>query len=217
MNTLSKSISSLRAAVAAAGMLALAGNGAADSLWKPASSRNQAGDKKARDVGDILNVLVQESNALSKSAKTETAKESTQDMGISSFLYGTAAATTTGSQMLKHKGSYPALKFGSTGDFKGGGKVENSDSVVARFGVRVVDVLPNNNLIIEGTRTTAYSGETQTIILRGTIRSDDIGAANAIYSYQIADMTLRYINSGELTNTQRKGWFTRFWDSANPF
>ncbi len=217
MNTSSKSNSNLRRAASVVLGLALAHTALADSLWNPAVSRNQSGDKKARMVGDILNVLVQESNTLSKSAKTETAKDSSTDASLSSFLFGTAAGTTTGSQMLKHKGAYPAMKFSGTSDFKGGGKVDNSDNIAARFGVRVVDVLPNNNLIIEGTRMTAYSGETQTIVLRGTVRSEDIGAANSIYSYHISDLSLRYINSGELTDTQRKGWFTKFWDSVSPF
>ena len=109
MNTSSKSNSNLRRAASVVLGLALAHTALADSLWNPAVSRNQSGDKKARMVGDILNVLVQESNTLSKSAKTETAKDSSTDASLSSFLFGTAAGTTTGSQMLKHKGANPGV------------------------------------------------------------------------------------------------------------
>ena len=209
MKKMSKSICSLVAA------LALTGSAQADSLWKPTSSRNHVGDKKARLVGDILNVIVQESQSLNKDKKTETERTSTNDASISSFLYGTSGIETGGT--LKHNGNYPAMKFSSANSHKGSGKIQNSESIGDRFGVRVVDVLPNRNLVIEGTRRKSYSGESQTIILRGTVRWDDIGAQNSIYSYHISDLSLRYINEGELTSSQRKGWFKRFWDNVTPF
>ena len=208
MKLMSKSTCSLIAA------LAMAGGAQADSLWKPGISRSQAADKKARAVGDILNVIVQESQTITKDNKTETERASSNDASISSFLYGTS---TAGSGLLKHGGNYPAMKFTSSNTHKGSGKIQNSETIGDRFGVRVVDVLPNRNLIIEGTRRKAYSGETQTIILRGTVRADDIGASNSVFSYHISDLSLRYINEGELTNSQRKGWFKRFWDGVSPF
>ena len=78
-------------------------------------------------------------------------------------------------------------------------------------------ILYNGNLIIEGMRRTAYVGETQDIILRGTVRKIDITGQNKVNSNQVADLSLRYINTGEITDGQRKGWFKRFWDSVSPF
>ena len=140
--------------------LAFANTSSADSLWKPGISRNQATDKTARAVGDLLTVVVFEKNVINKSAKSETKKESADDAKIESFLYGTAAGTSSGSQALKHKGAYPAMKFSLSNAFKGEGSVANSDDISATFTVRVIDTLPNGNLIIEGMRRTAYVGET---------------------------------------------------------
>jgi flagellar L-ring protein precursor FlgH len=197
--------------------LALVNTASADSLWKPGISRNQATDKTARAVGDLLTVVVFEKNVINKSAKSETKKESTDDAKIESFLYGTAAGTSSGSQALKHKGAYPAMKFSLSNAFKGEGSVANSDDISATFTVRVIDVLPNGNLIIEGMRRTAYVGEIQDIIMRGTVRKIDITGQNKVNSNQVADLSLRYINTGEITDGQRKGWFKRFWDSVSPF
>ena len=83
--------------------------------------------------------------------------------------------------------------------------------------VRVVDVLPNGNLVIEGTRESSFSGEQQTIILRGTIRQDDIAANNTVYSYNVADATIKFVTKGTITDSQRKGWFHRLWDKFSPF
>ncbi len=197
---------------------ALANTASADSLWKPGISRNQATDKTANSVGDLLTVVVFEKSVINKSAKSETKKESADDAKIESFLFGTAAGNGDGSsQLLKHKGAYPAMKFSLSNSFKGEGSVANSDDISATFTVRVIDVLPNGNLIIEGMRRTAYVGEIQDIILRGAVRKIDITGQNKVNSNQVADLSLRYINTGEITDGQRKGWFKKFWDSVSPF
>jgi flagellar L-ring protein precursor FlgH len=208
--------SAIKSSLLLAGLM-LACTAGADSLWKPGVSRNQVTDKTARAVGDLVTVVVFEKNVINKSAKSETKKESADDAKIENFLFGTAAGTTSGSQALKHKGAYPAMKFSLSSSFKGEGSVANSDDISATFTVRVIDVLPNGNLIIEGMRRTAYVGETQDVILRGTVRRLDITGTNKVNSNQIADLSLRYVNSGEITDGQRKGWFKRFWDSVSPF
>jgi flagellar L-ring protein precursor FlgH len=189
----------------------------ADSLWKDDISRSPFADKKARFVGDILNVRVQESNAAKRDAKTESSRTGSVDASISSFLFGTQAGTSTGSQFGKHKGSYPAMKFSNATSHAGTGTIDNSDSITARFSVRVVDVLPNGNLIVEGIRNASYAGESQTIVLRGAVRPYDITSDNSIYSYLLSDLNLRYVSSGVISAAKNKGWFMNFWDKISPF
>ena len=109
------------------------------------------------------------------------------------------------------------MKFGSTTSHEGTGTIDNSDSITTRFSVRVVDVLPNGNLIVQGIRQSTYSGETQTVILRGAVRSLDIEADNTVYSYLLADLNIRYQSSGIITDAKNKGWFLNFWDKISPF
>ncbi len=189
----------------------------ADSLWKDDVSRSPFADKKARFVGDILNIRVQESNAAKRDAKTESSRTGTADASISSFFFGTQAGTSTGSQAGKHKGSYPAMKFSNATSHAGTGTIDNSDSITARFSVRVVDVLPNGNLIVEGIRSATYGGESQTIVMRGAVRPFDIQSDNTIYSYLISDLNIRFKSSGVITSAKKKGWFMNFWDKINPF
>ena len=186
----------------------------ADSLWKDDVSRSPFADKKARFVGDVLNVRVQESNAAKRAAKTETSRDSETDANISSFLFGTS---TGGSGFLKHGGAYPAMKLSNTTSHKGEGTIDNSGSITTRFSVRVVDVLPNGNLIVEGIRNASYAGESQTIVMRGAVRPFDIQSDNTIYSYLISDLNIRFKSSGVITSAKEKGWFMNFWDKINPF
>jgi flagellar L-ring protein precursor FlgH len=83
--------------------------------------------------------------------------------------------------------------------------------------VKVVDVLPNHNLVIEGRRETAFSSERQTIVLHGIIRPEDIASDDTVLSYNIADATISITGKGTVSDTQRKGWFTHAWDKVTPF
>lgn len=193
-------------------LLAASFTAAAQSLWKADSSRALVADKRAVAIGDLLTILVQENNTASKDNSTKTAKSSAIDASISSFLYSPAA-----SSFLTKAGQMPALKLNASQDFDGGGKISNSEKITARITVRVMDVLPNKNLVIEGRRTTSFSGESQEAVLRGVVRGEDIAANNTIYSYNIADATIKYVSSGTITDNQRKGWFTRVWEKLTPF
>lgn len=184
----------------------------ADSLWREDVPKPLIADKRATGVGDILTIIVQENNSTSKDNTTKTSKASGVDASIASFLFG-----PTASGLLTKGGKYPALKFAAKNDFTGGGQINNSEKIIAKIAVRVIDRLPNRNLVIEGTRRSAFSGETQDIVLRGVVRPEDIAGNNTIYSYNVADATISFVSKGVVTTTQKKGWFSRVWDKASPF
>jgi flagellar L-ring protein precursor FlgH len=83
--------------------------------------------------------------------------------------------------------------------------------------VTVVDVLPNGNLVIEGSRFVSYSGEKQYATLRGIVRLDDITNTNTVASSSIADARVEFLSEGTISASQRKGWLSRVIDTVNPF
>lgn len=192
------------------GVLALPGM--ADSLWKHDVAKPLTADRRAKAVGDILTIIVQESTSSTKDNSTSTAKKSGLDASISSFLFAPSA-----SGLLTKGGKLPAMKMDSSSSFDGGGKVANAENITGRIAVTVVDVLPNGNLIVEGTRRTKFANESLDAVLRGTVRGEDITAANTIFSYNIADANIRYISKGTVSDSQKKGWFGRAWDKISPF
>ena len=200
------------ACLLAAGALTLVPSHAiADSLWKK-DSQSMVADRRAGKVGDIVTIVVQENQAARKENTTKTARKSSTDASISSFLYSPGASSA-----LTHNGKLPAMKFGAANTFDGGGQINNSETITARIAVKVVDVLPGRQLLIEGRRQTSFSGEHQEAILRGSIRIEDITSANTVFSYNIADATIQYVSKGTVTDNQRKGWFTRAWEKFSPF
>ena len=131
---------------------------------------------------------------------------------IATFLFSPQA-----SSLLTQKGQLPELKYSAKTDFEGGGQINNSEKIQARIAVQVIDVLPNGNLVVEGRRTTSFSGEMQEAILRGTVRPADVAANNTVYSYNVADASIKFLGKGTVSDAQKKGWFTRLWDKLTPF
>ena len=184
----------------------------ADSLWNQGLSRNICGDKKAQFVGDILTILIQENNGATRQNNTTTSKKASLNAAIASILY-----SPTASGLLTKKGALPAINYTSDAEFNGGGSINNAETITAQVSVKVVDVLPNGNMVVEGQLHTAFSGEKQDAVVRGTVRPDDVMANNTLYSYNIADATIQFMSKGTITDAQRKGWFTRVWDKVSPF
>jgi flagellar L-ring protein precursor FlgH len=196
----------------ATALLVAASTAHAQTLWQAETSRSLFADKRARAVGDVLNVIIAENTSSSKENNTKTSKQSSIDAAINSFFYSPGA-----SGFLTKGGQLPAVNLAGKTSFDGGGQINNSERITARFAVRVIDTLPNNTLLIEGQRQTKISGETTDAILRGTVRIEDITASNSIFSHQIADATIQYSSKGVVTDSQRKGWFLRLWDKFMPF
>jgi len=192
--------------------LAVPANTFAQSLWHDEVSRPMYADKRATSVGDIITIVVSETSSASKNNETKTEKNSSLSAAITSFLY---PASATG--LLSKKGKLPAMAYNSDAKHDGSGSINNTETVVAKIAVRIVDVLPNHNLVVEGRRETAFSGEKQTVVLRGTVRQDDVASDNTVFSYNVADATIQIIGKGTVSDVQRKGWFTKIWDKLTPF
>ncbi len=199
-------------ALLVAGLAAVPLSGAAQSLWQDGNSRSMYSDKRASRVGDLITILVQENTTANKDNKTSTSKNATMDAALTAFLYSPGA-----SGLLTKGGTLPALKYKSANTFDGGGTIANSEQIISRVTVRVIDVLPNQNLLIEGTRETSFGGEKQNVILHGVVRPEDITANNSVFSYNVADAKIQIITKGSITDSQRKGWFTKIWDKLSPF
>lgn len=189
--------------------LSHAGNG---SLWKPETGNLLLSDNRARRVGDIVTVVVQESNEAAKANNTKTSKKTGINASISSFLFGAAQ-----DRFLTRGGKYPAMAMNSDNSFDGGGTIANSERINARIAVRVVEVLPNGNLTLEGRRSTMVAGEQQEAILRGIIRQEDLQPDNSVFSYNVADANLKFVSKGTVSDSQRRGWFTKIFEKVTPF
>jgi flagellar L-ring protein precursor FlgH len=87
---------------------------------------------------------------------------------------------------------------------EGTGETSRRTVLTATMAARVVEVLPNGNLVIEGEKSVGVNSEVQVIQLRGVVRPYDVGVANTISSEQVAQLELRVNGKGVVNDAIRR-------------
>jgi flagellar L-ring protein precursor FlgH len=184
------------------------------SLWPGENNRNMFfTDNKARYVNDIVTIIIDESSSGQNKASTNSSRDSSTTSGISAML-GLDTSVLNGNANLGGKlsiGGESSSALKGTGDTSRGGKLQ------AQLTARVVRVLENGNLLIEGRRQLTLNAEDEFIVITGIIRPEDISASNSVSSSNIADARILYTGSGVVTDKQHPGWLTRVLDWGWPF
>lgn len=182
------------------------------SIWQ-ASSGAMADDLKARRKGDIVTIVITETASASKEAKTGTKRGSSVNAGIPNFMGLESAGV-----FKNNLGDLSKLINASVDSkFEGSGSTSRAENLKATMTARVLDVLPNGNMLIEGRRNIKVNNEDQEIILEGTIRPRDIGPDNVVNSIYIADARISYSGSGIISDRQSPGWLMNIVDKLWPF
>jgi flagellar L-ring protein precursor FlgH len=182
------------------------------SLYDDARGFNLFTDNRASRVGDIITINVVETSSADKSAQTDLSRDSTIGAGLTSLLgYETS---------LGLNGDFApetALDLEFENEYKGKGTTKRSDNLVAQMSARVIQVLPNDYLVIRGSREITVNREKQYIVLQGVVRPEDISANNTVESTYIADARIDYLGKGDIQRQQRQGWGGRLLDVVWPF
>jgi len=179
------------------------------SLWPGENSRNMLfSDNKARYINDIVTIIIDESSSGQNKASTNTSKNTASNAGISAMLGLNTAILNSNASL----GGKLAVGGESTSTLKGAGDTSRGGSLQARLTARVVKVLDNGNLLLEGRRQLTLNAEDQFIVITGVIRQEDIAADNWVLSSNIADARILYTGSGVVADKQHPGWLTRALD-----
>ena len=96
------------------------------------------------------------------------------------------------------------------------GDTKREDQLTTRLTVKIIDVKPNGQLLLEGRGLIEHNDETSKITITGICRKEDITADNTVLSTQIADVVIRVKNKGALRNAAKRGWLTKFYDAIRP-
>ena len=159
-----------------------------------------ATDLRARRVNDLVTIRVIENTSAAGTADSSLDKKSnanaavTQLMGLekkvpgdSTTLVGAAANTT----------------------FKGAGTTSRTSTLTAQMTARVVEVLPNGDLVLEGAREIDINGDRQIAVLTGVLRPSDIQPNNVAFSSSVGQLRIRYFGKGLMKDNLQPGWLIR--------
>jgi flagellar L-ring protein FlgH len=151
-------------------------------------------DVRAMRPNDLISVVVEENLAASTDGTVKNQRASSAHSGISGLL-GTLH-TGNALQNLITQSSNNAL------DAQGASATNSSLSTT--FGGQVIDVLPNGMLVIEAARQVEFSQQTQTIVLRGLVRPEDISQQNQVLSTAISSLELEVKGKGIVNDYTRR-------------
>jgi flagellar L-ring protein precursor FlgH len=168
---------------------------------------------KARHVGDIVTIKIVETSSATNKAATDTDRNTSLAVGLNSFFN----LEDRFSSSSKFFNPFAPVDSSYQGAFAGSGSTARSGALNAYITARIIQILPNGNLIIEGNREVRVNNENQVITLTGVVRPRDISAQNLIQSTYIADAKISYSGSGIVNDQQRPGWLTRILDNIWPF
>lgn len=184
------------AAMLIAAFLSAGGTVDAKSLWTDGGTMSLYADKKARNVGDILTIVINEST-------TQTATKSRSNSKSGSLSVGSGTGIF---EFIK------AFSASGSDSFKADGNATDTNRFIGQITVTVVEVLPNDNMIVEGTQSIWQNRDEHKITLRGVVRRDDVTMYNTVPSTKVADATLKFNGKGPLNAKQRQGILTQIFN-----
>lgn len=157
------------------------------SLWSSTALLDDlARDLRASRVNDTITVLVAENASAVSSGNVQTARTSSAKASVTA-LGGMTRATGALANLL-----------GTSGDqqLKGSGTIGRQTTISTTLGTRVVDVLPNGYMVIEGIKEIRVSSEQQVITVRGVVRPADLSANNVVQSDLVAQLEVSVNGKG---------------------
>lgn len=188
----------------------------ADSLWKKriTTNTNLFTDNRARGVGDIVTVIINESTEITGNEDSSADNQSSHSVQIDSSQFFTQPM----SKVTKNIGGYmPNFTADSSHGFSGQGAYESNRSINLELTAVVTEILSNGNLIIEGNRDVNINDEKYNIKVSGIVRPIDISITNVVLSSSIANANIILEGKGFLTRAGKRGWWNRVVEVVWPF
>lgn len=189
--------------------LALGGDVRSESIWDRRSRQDGFlfEDNFARRVGDLLIIRIRESTTITENDQRNMEK-ATDARGAFNFQ-GT----------IGNNSANASMSSGTTSDrsFEGSAQYSSGRVFNDQVTVKVVDVLPNGNLVVQGFRRRVTSTETRMLRLSGIVRPNDIEIGNFVDSPKVANFQVTYEGRGPETSFTRQGILGRIGNRVWPF
>jgi flagellar L-ring protein precursor FlgH len=164
-------------------------------------------DRRPRNVGDIVTVVLEERTNAAKNVATDTTRTSSTQNSIaaspgfmSSWFNAKLDTETSGSNVTKGSGDSSA-----------------NNTFTGTLTTTVIGVLPNGNLQVAGEKQIAINRGSEYIRFSGVVDPRSVTGLNTVSSTQVADARIEYRSKGIMDEVQTMGWLQRFFLIASPF
>lgn len=162
-------------------------NGRGSDLW--------FGKGRSYAVGDLINVLLNESTQANRQQSGDISRKQTNDI-----VPGATWAKKLNSNSIAN--AFNSSEITS----KGSGSADQTASLTGSITVTVVEVLANGNLMVRGEKQLALTEGAETIQVSGIVRPDDISPSGMVQSRRLANAQISYRGTGDMASATRPGW-----------
>lgn len=165
-------------------------------------------DRRPRNVGDILTIVLQENVSASKSSSASASRGSSGSLAFDAmpkFMAGVFG------------GDRANTAISGKNDFSGKGGAAAQNTFSGTLTVTVKQVLENGNLLVVGEKQIEINQGTEFIRFTGVVNPRTISGSNTVASTQVADARIEYVGNGYINEAQNMGWLQRLFLNLSPF
>ncbi len=186
---------------------------AADSIWDRRDQRSGYlyMDNRARRVGDLLTVSVNENTGATNKEERNLKKDTAASAKLNLAASGNAGGAGRAASGQMNGSNSSDRTFQGSADFA------SERQLLDQMTVTVVDILPNGNLVIEGYRRRLIQNEMRLLRVSGVVRPNDIEIPNFVESRFIANFNVSYEGSGVESKFTNQGWLGRIGNKVWPY
>ena len=184
----------------------------ANSLWRH-GSRAFFKDQRAAQVGDIVTVLVNITDAADMKNQTSTNRSGAEDMGMP-HLFGLESKIP---KIFRDAVAPNLVSVNSTGTAAGTAAIKRNETVTLRLAGVITQVLPNGNLVVSAKQEVRVNHELRDLTVAGIIRSQDIASDNTVHHDRMAEARIAYGGRGTLSYAQSPRLGQQILDTLLPF
>jgi flagellar L-ring protein precursor FlgH len=185
----------------------------ANSLWR-SGSRAFFKDQRAAQVGDILTVLVNITDAADLQNNTTAGRNGSETLGVPN-LFGLEAQLPR--ILAKTVNPSQLVSASSANNNAGKAQLQRNETVTLRLAAVVTQVLPNGNLVVAASQEVRVNSELRVLQVSGVIRPQDIASDNTVQHDRMAEARISYGGRGTLTDVQTPRWGQQVLDAVLPF
>ena len=183
------------------------------SLWR-SGSRAFFKDQRAAQVGDIVTVLVNMTDAANVQNATSATRTGTETEGLPN-LFGLEAALPK--ILGKAVSASTLVNASSTNSNVGTGTIKRNETITLRLAGVITQVLPNGNLVVAARQEMRVNSELRELQVSGVIRPQDIASDNTVPHDRMAEARISYGGRGQLTDIQSPRYGQQALDILLPF
>jgi flagellar L-ring protein precursor FlgH len=152
-------------------------------------------DPRAHRLNDLVTIRVVENLSAAGTADATLSKSGTAALSVPA-----PGATAVGK----------VLPIASSTKFAGAGGTTRAGTMTATVTGRVIEVLPNGDMVVEGVREIQVNADRQIVVLTGVIRPTDVLPGNVVSSASVGQLRIQYLGKGLMKDSLTPGWVIRF-------